>query len=123
MKDNCFRKDSVPTETIKRIRDCLVKIGIKVKIVECISYKDKWYSTRLEIDGIPGVGVNGKGITEEYALASAYGELMERLQSGFLLGKYFPNKKTQRESYVFPSVKEAMGLSHKQKQREPASFA
>lgn len=37
-----------------------------------------------------GIGSNGKGISYEAALASGYGELMERLESGFLLGKCFP---------------------------------
>lgn len=31
------------------------------------------------------IGVNGKGLTARWALASAYGELMERLQNGVLL--------------------------------------
>lgn len=35
-----------------------------------------------------GVGTNGKGMTMRYALASAYGEFMERLQNGVL----FPNR-------------------------------
>ena len=31
------------------------------------------------------LGTNGKGMTFQYALASAYGEMMERLQNGLLL--------------------------------------
>ena len=38
-----------------------------------------------------GVGTNGKGMNMRYALASAYGEFLERLQNGML----FPNRQLQ----------------------------
>jgi ribosomal protein S12 methylthiotransferase accessory factor len=41
------------------------------------------------------IGTNGKGLTTRYALASAYGEFMERLQNDFLIRphKIFATKK------------------------------
>lgn len=92
-KQKTNRKDADPEKTVAYIIDILKKHNIWTRIVEKESYKDKWFSCRIEIDGLPGVGTNGKGITEAYALASAYGELMERLQSGFLLDKLFMCKK------------------------------
>ena len=38
------------------------------------------------------MGSNGKGISKEFAMASAYAELMERLQSRMLIRNYFLNK-------------------------------
>lgn len=48
---------------------------------------------------MPGIGTNGKGITKEYALASAYAEFMERLQSKFLLKSTFLNKENEKKSF------------------------
>lgn len=46
----------------------------------------------MELKEIKEIGTNGKGVTKEYALASAYAEFMERLQSNFLLKSSFLNK-------------------------------
>lgn len=83
------RKDLLPKETIARVEKILNNIGVSVVIKEKQCYEQYWYSVRLEINGLEGVGVNGKGISEEYALASAYGELMERLQSGTLIDNLY----------------------------------
>ena len=90
--DSTNRKDASPERTISNIEEHLRSIGIKICEVQSIQHKGMWYSTRIEIEGLRGIGANGKGVTREYALASAYAELMERLQTGMLLGKYFPNK-------------------------------
>lgn len=102
------RKDSLPQETIQKIEKILKKIGINIIVKEKFNYMNYWHSVRLEIEGLDGVGVNGKGISEEYALASAYGELMERLQSGTLVDNLYsafqitPNEeyyRTEKELY------------------------
>ena len=88
---DCFRKDLVPSKTIKRIRAILKENSIKVKEVSfCIG--NLFFFTRIELIDFPGIGVNGKGFSKEAALASAYAELMERLQTGFLLRSFFLNK-------------------------------
>ena len=95
-------KDSVPFDTIKRIRESLHQIGLEV-------YEEKWenvssecFSVRLSIDGFPEVGMNGKGITRSFALASAYGELIERLQNKKLFKKTYGLK---IDKYIFPDEK------------------
>lgn len=88
-----IRKDADLKTTIANIKQKLDTIGIPIYISSTSSYKDLWYSVRIEIKGMYGVGVNGKGVTYEAALASAYGEFMERLESGFLLGKLFPARR------------------------------
>ncbi len=73
-------KESPPLQTIQQIRNILAEANILVM-------EKQWQnetghcSVRLEFEGLPGIGVNGKGINAHYALASAYGELMERIQN------------------------------------------
>ena len=88
------RKDATPEETIAKVEQILNELEIHTKFVAEYDYKDFWYSNRLEVEGVSFIGSNGKGITENYAKASAYGEFMERLQAGFLLNNLYPNKKT-----------------------------
>ena len=67
---DCFRKDLVPSKTIKWIRAILKENSIKVKEVSfCIG--NLFFSTRIELIDFPGIGVNGKGFSKEAALASA----------------------------------------------------
>lgn len=82
---NINRKDAAPIETINKIRRILKELKIEVNELYDINNNGQWFSVRIEVKGLLGSGVNGKGISEEYALASAYGELMERIQSRFLV--------------------------------------
>lgn len=109
MKKNT-RKDVDPEDTINRIKKILNKHNIKVEEKEVISYGENWFSIRLELTEIPGVGTNGKGISLDYAKASAYGELMERLQSGFLIHGLFSLKQTSffKNSYSFEEMEEKL---------------
>ncbi len=76
-------KDASPVATVEHIR-ALLK-------AQDIFLEEKWFdsgipncfSVRVTIAGTP-MGTNGKGVTKELARASGHGELMERLQSGFL---------------------------------------
>lgn len=72
-------KDCSPKDTIKRIQDILAQVNIEVDIhhKETLKY---FHSVFLRIKGT-NLFTNGKGTSYEYALASAYGELMERLQN------------------------------------------
>lgn len=72
-------KDSSPEATVRRIRQILAENGIKTEEYwrqTCVPY---CYSLAVRIKGT-GFSVNGKGLTKSFALASGYGELMERLQ-------------------------------------------
>ncbi|HWT76568.1 MAG TPA: YcaO-like family protein [Mobilitalea sp.] len=87
------RKDRNAIQTVEWIQQVLKEKGIPTHVVSETSYHDLWFSNRVELEGFSSVGTNGKGVTKEYALASGYGEFMERLQSGFMLGFLYPNKK------------------------------
>lgn len=78
-----LRKDSSPEKTIVNIKKILQ--DHKINIVTCEKKGSTlFYSCRIEIEGTH-YGTNGKGVTENAALASAFGEFMERLQAGFLM--------------------------------------
>ena len=95
------RKEANPIITVKRIKKILNYYGLNV-IEKDINYVEGfWYSIRLEIVNLQGVGSNGKGITIEYARASAYAELMERIQSGTLIHKMFYVMKDDKDKKVF----------------------
>ena len=78
----CTRKykDELPLHTVRKIRNILNDLGI-LAVETCWNHSaDGFYSVSLKI-GDTNLTTNGKGTSYEYALASAYGEMMERLQN------------------------------------------
>ncbi len=73
-------KDELPLKTIGRIRDILGALGLLTVEVVWRNSVEGFYSVSVSVAGAD-LSVNGKGVSQEYALASAYGELMERLQN------------------------------------------
>lgn len=71
-------KEVPPADTILKIKEILNICSITVKEHWYDSNINNIFSVRIEIDGT-NYGTNGKGSSHEYALASAYGELMERI--------------------------------------------
>ncbi len=80
-------KDEKPEKTVEKIIETLKSIGIELEEVWNDSKIENCCSLRVIAKGT-NVGTNGKGITKEFARASAYGEFMERLQSGLFFYKY-----------------------------------
>lgn len=88
-------KDEKPEITVEKIIQKLNSIGITLS--------ERWNDSRIENcqslrvtagEGEPGT--NGKGVTKAFARASAYGEFIERLQTGLFFYKYqsFENDET-----------------------------
>ncbi len=75
-------KDASPVETVHRIRNILTGLGLST-VEHWINSLEGVCSLRVEIAGTR-LGTNGKGASREFALASAYAELMERLQNHVL---------------------------------------
>ncbi len=73
-------KDLAPYKTIHNIRSKLLEVGILTTESNWLHTLEGFYSVTISVDG-SSVRTNGKGTTKAYALASAYGELMERLQN------------------------------------------
>lgn len=80
-------KDRHPADTIAHARHALRRVGVWLYEASWCANGDWAYSTRVCDAAWPddaAVGANGKGRTREMALASAYGEYLERLQNLFL---------------------------------------
>lgn len=77
-------KDTTPEKTVARILEILKGLNIETEIRFINSNIENCYSARVTIKGT-SVGTNGKGVTKEFARASAYAEFMERLQAGLLV--------------------------------------
>lgn len=77
---NMKYKDDIPLNTINRIRSILADLNILTVETGWQNSAQGFYSVNLEIENT-NIKSNGKGTTKEYALASAYGELIERLQN------------------------------------------
>lgn len=78
-------KDCPPAQTVSRIQEILADFGIQVELRWHESGVPYCYSNTLSVPGTT-FRVNGKGLTRDFAIASAYGELIERLQVGFIYG-------------------------------------
>jgi ribosomal protein S12 methylthiotransferase accessory factor len=80
-------KDEKPAITVETIADKLNDIGIVLNELWNDSKIENCCSLRVSAKGgVPGT--NGKGVSNEFAKASAYGEFIERLQSGLFFYKY-----------------------------------
>lgn len=73
-------KDEMPVKTINRIRDILGEMGLLTVETSWKNSVNGFYSVSVTIDNTD-LMTNGKGTSVEFALASAYGEMMERLQN------------------------------------------
>ena len=88
-------KDSTPTATVEKIRGILDQLGIPVR--ECWNDSGIDYCNSVNLSANRGIpGYNGKGVTKDFARASAHAEFIERLQGDLLLTK-FQSLKRQKE--------------------------
>lgn len=91
-------KETSPEKTVKRIKDILKKYGVEVEENWTKKSSVGTYSLRLCIKGT-NLGQNGKGMTKEYAMASAYAEFLERYQNGILV--FRQEKPTKELPFVY----------------------
>ena len=75
-------KDESPLMTVEKIKGILADNQIETQIVWHKTLVPYCFANTISVVGT-NFSVNGKGLTEEFALASGYGELMERLQLGY----------------------------------------
>lgn len=95
-------KDDEPLNTIKRIKEIFCDLNCTIQ-EEWESGVEGVYSVHLKIKGTL-LSSNGKGITKELALASGYGELIERLQNmvAFRFTSAFRSQIKKDKGKVFP---------------------
>lgn len=74
-------KEVAPEETVSKLKELLKKLEIEVEEAWSNESSVGTYSLRICIKGT-NMGQNGKGMTKEFAMASAYAEFFERFQNG-----------------------------------------
>jgi YcaO-like protein with predicted kinase domain len=74
-------KTRPPDQTLTDVKSCLGSIGADTRLVGTDVCFGKLHSCRVELSDQPGIGTNGKGLSEAYSLASGYAEFIERLQT------------------------------------------
>ncbi len=73
-------KECNPRDTIHKIRNILHDLGILTAEIWQQNNVNGYHSLNMPIVGT-NLFTNGKGTSQEYALASAYAEMVERLQN------------------------------------------
>lgn len=76
-------KEELPQKTVKKIKDILNAMHIETEEQWVPVSEIGTYSLRVNVKGTL-IGSNGKGMTKDYASASAYAEFIERLQNNKL---------------------------------------
>lgn len=74
-------KDRPPRETIARARSLLAGCGLLLQEAHWRRLGQSCHAVHLCNVALPSSFANGKGVTEELALASAYAEYLERIQN------------------------------------------
>ncbi len=80
--DAVFKDDS-PLNTVDKIKNALNSNGMETEELWEETKVPYCYALKVKIKGL-NFTTSGKGLSPEYALASAYGEMIERVQLGFL---------------------------------------
>ena len=78
--DYSKHKDRDPRQTVEAIRSRLASMGIETDVTWTSHQFDGTWSNSVSVVGTT-LSANGKGTSREYALASGYAELMERIQN------------------------------------------
>jgi ribosomal protein S12 methylthiotransferase accessory factor len=73
-------KDELPLNTINKVREIFGRLGLLTVETTWRNSVDNFYSVSVAVENTD-LTTNGKGTSSEFALASAYGELMERVQN------------------------------------------
>lgn len=92
-------KDKDPVETVEDIKKFLSDRDIIVNENE-ITCVGSCYAVVLMIEDT-NLFVNGKGISKEFAMASAYGELMERIITNVLFRYNYYDRYSQNKEFIF----------------------
>ena len=89
-------KDRKPEETVRLVRRILEASGIRTESEHAFSRHGMVHSYVLRVPDT-NIVQQGKGVTEAFGLASAYGEMMERLQNGLRFGRVEFDADTARQ--------------------------
>ena len=93
-------KDSPLEETIEKMSNLLVSLGIKIEISSWRNIVPNIWSVNICDADSPMCFSNGKGATKESALCSALGEYLERLSNNYFYNDYYLGEDISRGEFV-----------------------
>lgn len=94
-------KETSPEKTIKKITQILKQAGMSIEEVSWKHPVPHVWSVHVREKNCHTLCVNGKGVTRALALASALGEFMERMVSGYLFGGFALIGITAQKKFFF----------------------
>ena len=107
-------KDEKPEETVRKLKEILRENKIEVEEDWTKKSSVGTYSLRLTIKDT-NIGQNGKGMTKDFALASAYAEFFERYQNGILI--FRQEKPTEELLFIYSADEKALTVQELAKGR------
>lgn len=119
-KENNY-KDEFPVKTVGKLKRILEEMKIEVEEEWSPQSTIGTLSLRLNIKGTK-IGSNGKGMTEDYARASAYAELFERYQNMKLQGNATLCNVLRNNQYEFQLFPDEKLLSAEELAKENNAF-
>lgn len=93
-------KDAPLEASISRFREILKKLNIEVVEKDWLNPLPNIFSVHIAIASCPCIYSNGKGSSKLAALASAYGELFERLATHMEFSDYFLGLENANDKFV-----------------------
>lgn len=108
-------KETTPDKTVKRIKEILKQHGVEVEENWTKKSSVGTYSLRVCVKGT-NIGQNGKGMTKEFAMASAYAEFLERYQNGVLV--FRAEKPSEEFPFVYSADEKKLGVSELAEQND-----
>lgn len=97
-------KDCSLEETITRMREILLNMGIKIEIASWRNPVPHVWSVHIRDADSPMCYTNGKGSTKDAALCSALGEYLERISTNYFYSDYYLGSEIANAAFVhYPS--------------------
>jgi len=94
-------KDARPQDTIRHIRAILKKAGFNIEVCSWKHPVPYVWSVHVRVRECRRIFANGKGLSRDLALASALGELMERINTGYSWSDYSLLDFSPEQDFVF----------------------
>ncbi len=114
-------KDAALEDSIQTFLSTLKKLGFNIIEKRWLNPAPYIYSVHICDADCPQVFSNGKGASKNAALASAYGELLERLSTGYLWADFRLQQVYDEYGFVHHKSERWFGL-HELKQQLPHQF-
>jgi ribosomal protein S12 methylthiotransferase accessory factor len=107
-------KDAPLEETIMRLKEQLLHWGFDVEEVSWLNPVPNIWSVHLRDRFCPYLFSNGKGITQEAALASGLGEFFERLNANYFFADFYLGEEMANAGFVHYPQEKWFPFEHEQ---------